>query len=75
MATTGQPITRAELREELNQLRDELREYYATSEDLAKLETRLAKSETRLTFRMVMVQVSFSVAVVGIVTAVIKLFE
>lgn len=75
MATPGQPITRAELREELSLLRDELREHYATSEDLAKLETRLAKSETRLTFRMVMVQVSFSVAVVGIVTAVMKLFE
>ena len=48
MATTGQPITRAELREELNLLRDELREHYATKEDLAKLEAQLKTDVNRV---------------------------
>ena len=37
MATTEQPITRSELREELDRLMDNIRERYATKEDLANL--------------------------------------
>ena len=48
MATTGQPITRAELREELNLLREELREHCATKEDLAKLEAQLKSDVNRV---------------------------
>lgn len=48
MATTGQPITRTELREELSLLRDELREHYATSEDLAKVEAQLKTDVNRV---------------------------
>ena len=43
MTTAEQPVTRTELREELQILRDEMREYYATKQDLAELETRLIK--------------------------------
>ena len=39
--------TRAELREELNLLREELREHYATKEDLAKLEAQLKTDVNR----------------------------
>ena len=51
MTTAEHPITRAELRGEIDDLlhrefadlRREFREHYATKEDLAKLETRLIK--------------------------------
>ena len=51
MTTAEHPITRSELRGEVDNLlhrefadlRREFREYYATKEDLAKLETRLIK--------------------------------
>ena len=43
MTTAEHPVTRSELRTELDDLRREFREHYATKEDLAKLETRLTK--------------------------------
>ena len=43
MTTSERPITRSDLRMELDDLRREFREHYATKEDLAKLETRLIK--------------------------------
>ncbi len=43
MTTSEGPITRSDLRMELDDLRREFREHYATKEDLAKLETRLIK--------------------------------
>ena len=41
MTTTEHPITRSELREELNELRREFRERYATKVDLAELKAAL----------------------------------
>ena len=41
MTTTEHPITRSELREELNELRGEFRERYATKVDLAELKAAL----------------------------------
>ena len=43
MTTSERPVTRSDLRMELDDLRREFREHYATKEDLAKLETRLIK--------------------------------
>lgn len=43
MTTSERPITKSDLRMELDDLRREFREHYATKEDLAKLETRLIK--------------------------------
>ena len=43
MTTVEQPITRTDLREELDRLRDEIARTYATKADLAQLETRLTK--------------------------------
>ena len=37
MSSGEQPVTRSDLREELGQLRDELRAHYATKEDIANL--------------------------------------
>ena len=45
MTTQDQPITRTDLREEL----DRVLAYYATKEDLAQLETRLTKQMGDLT--------------------------
>ena len=41
MTTVEQPLTRADLREELRDLREEFARHYATKSDLAELETRL----------------------------------
>ena len=43
MATTEPPITRSILREELSDLRSEIREHYATKADLANFELRLMR--------------------------------
>ena len=43
MTTAEQPITRSELREELNALRTEFREHYATKADLAEMKVELIK--------------------------------
>ena len=43
MAVADHPITRAEFQAEMQTLRDELREHYATKADLSALETRLIK--------------------------------
>ena len=43
MATLAPPITRTELREELQVLRDEFREHYATKADLAEVKSELIK--------------------------------
>lgn len=50
MTSENQPITRHEFREEIQSLKDDLREeiqvqlrHYATKSDLAELETRLIK--------------------------------
>ena len=37
MSTNEHPITRSDLRQEMGQLRDELRAHYATKEDVANL--------------------------------------
>ena len=41
MTTAEHPITRSELREELNELRREFREHYATKADLSELKAAL----------------------------------
>ena len=47
MTTAEQPVTRSQLSEELDRLRDEFKSYYATKADLAQLEMRLTIRLTR----------------------------
>ncbi len=53
MMATGQPITRAELREELAHVL----EHYATKADVARLEARMAESEGELKAAMAQMEV------------------
>lgn len=48
MTTAEQPITRSDLREELQMFRDELRQHYATKADVSELRVELHQIEARL---------------------------
>lgn len=58
MTTTEQPVTRSQLREELDRLRDDFKSYCATKADLAQL-------EMRLTFRLTGVMIAVGGAVIA----------
>ena len=62
----GQPITRVDLREEMNLLREEFGRHYATKADLAALETRLIKW-------MVGTQLGGVIALAAVATVVIAI--
>lgn len=64
MTTSEQPVTRSELREELDRLRDEFKSYYATKADLAQL-------EMRLTIRLTGVMVTLG----GVIIAVLRFWQ
>ena len=63
MTTDAHPVTRAELRAELNRLRDEIVSHYATKADLHSLETRLVKWMVGLMLSSVGAAVAIAVAV------------
>ena len=76
MTTLDQPITRTDLREEL----DRVLAYYATKEDLAQLETRLTKQmgELRSDLKGTLIQAIIGLAGLqliglGAVAAIMKL--
>ena len=52
MVATAAPVTREDLRTELDRLRDEFTRHYATKADLAQLETRLTKQVSDLQARL-----------------------
>ena len=65
MAIVEQPITRSELREELDRFREDLRSHYATKADLAEL-------KAALTTRMALLQLAGMAASATIVAAVLR---
>ena len=65
MAAIEQPVTRTELREEL--------QYYATKADLAELKSELSVLETRLVKWMVGVQLGGLAALAAVTTAIIAI--
>ena len=75
MVTGEQPITRSELREELQSIL----QYYATKEDLSDLKVELTKDignlETRLVKWIVGVQIGGIVALTAVVTSVIAIMK
>ena len=75
MVTGEQPITRSELREELQSIL----QYYATKEDLSDLKVELTKDignlETRLVKGIVGVQIGGIIALTAVVTSVIAIMK
>ena len=75
MVTGEQPITRSELREELQSIL----QYYATKEDLSDLKVELTKDignlETRLVKWIVGVQLWGIIALTAVVTSVIAIMK
>ena len=75
MSTTEHPITRSELREELDRLRREFREHYATKADLEALRSELKEDigtlETRLVKWIVGVQIGGLTALAAVSAAII----
>ena len=75
MVTGEQPITRSELREELQSIL----QYYATKEDLSDLKVELTKDignlETRLVKWIVGVQIGRIIALTAVVTSVIAIMK
>ena len=65
MVAIEQPVTRTELREEL--------QYYATKADLAELKSELSVLETRLVKWMVGVQLGGLAALAAVTTAIIAI--
>ncbi len=66
MASDAGPLTRADLREELDRLRDEMRTYYATKADLAAVEMRL----TRWMLGLMLSASALAAAIAGIIVQV-----
>ena len=62
MTAEAAPLTRKELREEL----DRVLVHYATKADLAELKADLAKLESRLTWRVVGLQIASMIAIAAI---------
>lgn len=62
MTTETAPLTREELREEL----DRVLVHYATKADLAELKADLAKLESRLTWKVAGLQIASMVAIAAI---------
>lgn len=62
MTTEIAPLTREELREEL----DRVLVHYATKADLAELKADLAKLESRLTWKVAGLQIASMVAIAAI---------
>ena len=65
MTTAEHPVTRSELRDELDRFRAELREHYATKADLANLRTELNGKIDGMFWRVTGVIVASAGAVVG----------
>ncbi len=68
MTTQAHPITRIELREELQILRDEMREYYATKTDLAEMKADL----NRTLIQVVIGLAGLQLVGLGAVAAILK---
>lgn len=62
MTTETAPLTREELREEL----DRVLAHYATKADLAELKADLARLESRLTWKVAGLQIASMVAIAAI---------
>ena len=65
MATAEHPITRSELRAELDGFRAELREHYATKTDLADLRTELNTKIDGMFWKIAGVIVASASVIVG----------
>ena len=71
MSTVAQPITRSQLREELQLVL----QHYATKADLAKLDTKISELKFQIVSWMVGMMLVFSSVVVSAVIAVVKLWN
>ena len=71
MSTVEQPITRSQLREELQLVL----QHYATKADLAKLDTKISELKFQIVSWMVGMMLVFSSVVVSAVIAVVKLWN
>ena len=71
MSTVEHPITRSQLREELQLVL----QHYATKADLAKLDTKISELKFQIVSWMVGMMLVFSSVVVSAVIAVVKLWN